>query len=134
MKSYVYQFIVALTVLFVSAAVEPLLYPVVMNWTPTKIVKEDQQVKLAGFMNKVRDCRFVAVTVEDNNHIRLPLKFLDNVDDDAINRPTGSQTWGQWTVQARPTTSSITFTAHHECHPLWITKTTLGSIHLFERE
>ena len=133
---YIYQFVIAILVLYLGSVLEPLFYPVVMNWTVTDRVMETDIEKgnkffMSGYMNKVRNCKFLAVTVHDNNNIKLATKFLDNVYDDAENRPTGSQKWGYWVVKLRDDSSELTVQAHHSCLPLWTTVTTLGKVNVY---
>ena len=134
---FIYQFVVALTVLFMGSVLEPLFFPVVMNWTVTTsslsepAINGNRRYAMSGYMNKVRDCRFLSVQVTDNNHRQLPIKFLDNDIDDAANRPKGSQKWGFWTIALWDDSSEITVNARHQCHLMWVTETTLGKINVY---
>ena len=129
----IYQIIVAFVTLYLGSVFEPLFFPVVMNWTPTSMVKNSNgEFIMKGFMTKVRGCKFIAAQVTDNNKMQLPLKFLDNVKDDQESRPTGTQPWGIWRVILRPDTSIIKIHSLHECHPLWTTKTLLGEINVYK--
>lgn len=124
---------VAFATLFLAARVEPMFFPVVANWTVSRSLKADDTFMMSGFMNKVRNCQFIAVTVKDQNNIALPIKFLDNAVDDTYNRPTGSQKWGYWTVQLRDDSSEITVKSRHQCHSLWDTITVLGVISVYPK-
>jgi len=126
--------VIAVVVLFLLARVEPMFFPVVMNWTVSQSLKsKDSSFYMAGFMNKVRGCEFIAVTVKDQNNITLPIKFLDNSVDDSENRPTGSQKWGYWSVQIRDDSSELTLKSRHNCHAMWDTITTLGTISVYPK-
>jgi len=135
--NFIYQFVVALTVLFMGSVLEPLFFPVVMNWTVTTsslsepALDGNRRYAMSGYMNKVRDCRFLSVQAIDNNNRQLPMKFLDNDIDDAANRPKGSQKWGFWTVSLWDESSEITIKARHQCHLMWTTETQLGKINIF---
>lgn len=131
MIKFIYQTITACFMLFAASQLEPLFYPVVMNFTVTDAVPEKGAYALKGYMNKVRDCEFVAVSVEDQDKMKLPIKFLDNLRDDAENRPTGSQPFGPWVVRLRPESYQITIESTHICHPMWHTTTVLGTINVY---
>jgi len=134
---HIYQFVVALTVLFMGSVLEPVFFPVVMSWTVTTsslsgpALNGGRRFAMSGYMNKVRDCRFLSVQVTDNNNRHLAIKFLDNDVADAANRPRGSQKWGFWTVALWDDSSEITVKAQHQCHLMWVTETQLGKINVY---
>lgn len=130
---HLYQAVMAIAVLIAIGLLEPLYFPVVREWTVTKMDRFQDTVVLSGYMKKVRDCKFVGMVAEDDDGHRLPLKYLDNPIDDTASRPVGAQTWGPWqvVVNIQNATSRVRFTATHSCHIGWQTVTHLGEVKLF---
>ena len=130
---YTYQFGMAMAVLIVAGFMEPLYFPVVRDWTVTKIERVGDAVILSGYMKKVRNCEFVGVVAQDDAHRRLPLKYLDNPIDDTATRPVGAQNWGPWQVVIQDVSgvAKISMSATHSCHVGWHTVTQLGEVKLY---
>ena len=134
MIHFVYQLITACFLLFVASHIEPLFFPVVMNFVTTSGASLEAGYTIQGYMNKVRDCEFIAVTVMDQDKVSLPMKFKDNPKDDRENRPTGSQPFGPWVIQLRKESYDLKLTAIHKCHPMWTTATALGTINVYTQK
>lgn len=134
MIKFSYQTITAVFMLFVFSHIEPLFFPVVMNYSVTSGAKLQEGYTILGYMNKVRACEFIGVQVMDQDKMRLPIKFMDNTKDDRATRPTGSQSFGPWVIQTRDESYEITLTVTHKCHPMWHTVTTLGTINIYTQK
>lgn len=107
------------------------LFPVVTQFTITNRQDMGDNVLLSGYLTKARSCKFIAVDAtsltQDGETHDVPLKFLDNAEDDSANRPIGTQPWGYWQIIVPKGINIVTFVAHHECTLMWTTKTKLIS-------
>lgn len=128
-------FIAALLLLTARLA-EQVFMPVVKDFHLTSVQREGNHVIMSGYMRKVRDCRYVGVSAEGvtgENHVDLPLKFLDSsYPMDNATRPQGTQDWGPWKIvlPVSPSITSVRLQSVHACHPAWETTTKLASVPL----
>ena len=129
------QFLIGLILVAMAMIFEPLLFPVVTGWKPTKVEVAGDVVRISGYMHKARDCRFLAVQasgfdpiIRDNIHI--PILFQDNPNDQTATRPAGYQSWGPWQIEIPRMYKlySVDFRSVHNCHGGWTTVTYLGNV------
>lgn len=111
---------------------EHAFFPVVEDFTITSMERQGNQIKVAGYMRKVRACAFVGIAVnghtEDGSEIGLRLSFADSHYRN-ITRPTGSQDWGPWSLvlPVTPDVRAVHMDAVHDCHMAWPTRTHLAT-------
>lgn len=110
--------------------------PVVKDFHLTSIERAGGYVIMQGYMRKVRNCKYVGISVEGltpSGHVDLPLRFLDaNIVNDNTTRPQGTQNWGPWKViiPASPNILALDFHSIHSCHLAWETTTELATVPL----
>lgn len=127
-------FAVAVSVLLLAYVAEPAYFPVIRDWTVTKLDRNGRQVMLSGYMRKIRSCPLIGIVVTNEDGDRLPFSLVDGVESSAsAGMPTGSQAWGPWSIVIEPSdgTSRLRFQATHQCHAGWPTTTELGEFNLF---
>lgn len=106
--------------LFTAQTIERAMLPVVTNFSITQIEHKKDRLLIQGNFNKVRDCQFVEVVAYSGN------KLLDVTYQDypiARSRSEGTQEFGPWKIT--PNTYTLRLEAHHRCHLLWNSSTTL---------
>lgn len=92
--------------------IEPTIYPVVTNFNITNIEDTPEGTRIAGTMDKKRDCKFEAILAYSNNAL-VDVVFTDVVHNAGISRVTGSQSWGWWIIV--PSVSELTLYSRHSC-------------------
>lgn len=106
------------------------LFPVVHPFFVSSKSVSQNQITIAGWLHKKRDCEFLEASglVVRNNGAPLvvPLEFLDARR--IYTRPTGTQEWGPWRMAAPVGTETVKISALHNCHPLWRTRSELATI------
>ena len=126
---YAWPFIVGILFIFFASVIDGKLFPVVEKFTITAREEMGDHTLISGYMTKARSCRFIAVDAttltQTGGREDVPLKFLDNPEDDSFSRPVGAQRWGIWQLLVPKGTNIVTFIAHHECTFMWTTKTEL---------
>ena len=126
---YLWPLIVGFLTVQVLSFIDGTLFPVVTGFTVTNQQDIGDRTLVLGYMTKARSCKFLAVEAtaitETGEHIDVPLKFLDNDNDDSASRPQGTQKWGWWQIIVPSGINVVTFVSHHECTFLWTTKTRL---------
>ena len=127
---------VALTLMFTLRWLEHTFMPVVKDFHLTKIEQTDNYIVMEGYLRKVRNCKYVGISVEgitSEGSVDLPLKFLDaeNFNDNGT-RPEGTQDWGPWRIiiPAAPSISAVNLNSVHSCHLAWETTTNLARVPL----
>jgi hypothetical protein len=141
MKS-IWGMVFAVIIVASIATLEPLLLPVVTQWTPTKMHREGDTVLINGYMNKTRDCEFIAVSATgtvlgQRDIVNVPLRFLDRPDGYTnVTRPVGTQDWGPWQIRlvSEVPITRVDFRVTHSCHAVWNTITHLGSLSVMVEE
>jgi len=95
---------------FCYKQVEDAINPVVKNFTIEQVIQEDEGTRIAGSMNKVRDCNFDEIVAYSDDRL-VDIKFVDvrNV----VSRVEGTQAWGWWLVI--PPVDSLKLYARHTC-------------------
>ena len=90
--------------------VEGVINPVVKNFSIEQVIQEDEGTRIAGSMNKVRDCNFDEIVAYSDDRL-VDIKFVDvrNV----VSRVEGTQAWGWWLVI--PPVDSLKLYARHTC-------------------
>lgn len=126
-------FLVALLLVTAIPRLEAFFLPVVHSFTVTSVTRTGDVLMVKGYMRKDRDCSFVGVSatgIGNDAKVAIPLVFRDGAYDNTGTRPTGTQSWGPWTlhIPVAPQIHSIDMDATHACHPLWTTRTHLVSI------
>ncbi len=129
-------------VLFCWRIAEPWLAPVVVNYRVFTVERVGDKVRLAGTLNKVRDCQFKAITYvgsdADGNYGMFAFRFLTV---DGLNGlpfiksvQPGLRQWGpvELTLPSAQWRGKIKVYAIHSCWPLWLVETPLAEIDLTE--
>lgn len=105
---------VQLAVLFWSAwlfkQLEPVVFPVVDNFTIEHAFERNKGIAISGSMEKVRDCRFVEVVAYSDQHL-VNVEFSET--SHVVSRIEGQQSWGWWTLT--PAINRVKLYALHEC-------------------
>lgn len=103
-----------LAIIFWSAwgfkKIEPVILPVVEDFTITSSTYDDDSVHIAGDMRKVRDCRFVEVVGYSNQHL-VNVRFTETIN--TVSRVQGAQAWGVWEIT--PPVKQLKLFALHDC-------------------
>jgi len=118
------------------STLEPLLMPVVTQWTPTKMHRDGNEIIISGYMKKTRNCEFIAVSATgtvlgQRDIVNVPLRFLDRPDGYTnVSRPVGMQEWGPWQIRlvSEVPITQVGFRVTHSCHAVWNTVTHLGTV------
>ena len=117
----------ALLAFLIAKEIDTRLFPVVTDFSLTRLQPDAGGVTIQGTLHKRRDCRFVEVVAYGDESRPVQLTFLD--------RPAGAQPttravrvqlWGPWHV-ASDGARIVTLVARHECHALWDHSTILTS-------
>ena len=89
---------------------EGIVNPVVVDFAIDEVVLDGANKRIAGSMNKVRDCSFEQVVAYSGDHL-VDIQFADvrNV----VSRVKGSQAWGWWVVV--PAVDTLTLYSRHMC-------------------
>jgi len=90
--------------------IESVIHPVVVDFTIKAVEEVAEGKRIAGHMDKVRDCKFEEVLAYSNNKL-VDIKFVDvrNV----VSRVEGKQAWGWWLVI--PAVDTLTLYSRHTC-------------------
>ena len=106
------------------------LFPVVDPFVVSSKSVFQNQITIAGWLHKKRDCEFLEASglVSRNNGapIVVPFAFLDTKR--ISTRPPGTQEWEPWRVVVPVGTETVKVSALHNCHPLWRTRSELATI------
>ena len=131
-------FIIGLVITVLMNILEPLLFPVIVGWTPTKVEHVDDTVVVSGYMKVARECQFISVnaTYVDRNtgkQVHAPLFFMNDRPDNHVHEPL-TQNWGPWVIHLPygQEIRELNFRSTHVCHPGWNTTTYLGSVVVYE--
>jgi hypothetical protein len=133
LQAHTWPILIGVALVGAANWLEHVTMPVVTDFTVVEMAREADKLRLSGWMRKSRNCQFAGVTAEGLTSTgavsELPLSFRDAGQDTAT-RPTGTQSWGPWSVELPvvPDIRSITLTALHRCHPAWVTTTELIKI------
>lgn len=92
---------------------------------------EAECVKIDGWLEKRRDCKFVEIygrIVSPGQPMPriVEVEFMDRPQKQSVSRPTGQQLWGPWLVRATPG-DIVELRSTHRCHPFWDTKAVIAT-------
>lgn len=92
--------------------VEPTLFPVVESFIITDVEQAEEGTSIAGFMNKVRDCKFEQLVAYSGDRL-IDIEFGDIRSNIGVSRVEGHQAWGWWMLI--PPTDNLRLYARHSC-------------------
>jgi len=93
---------------------EPIIYPVVSDFSITEVKYEKDHTLIAGRLTKERDCTFKEVIAISHDAI-VSIEFQETAyhSTGVVSRPVGQYDWGWWSVM--PRVSELTLYSRHEC-------------------
>lgn len=111
---------------------ESVLFPVVKDFNVVAIHRDGKTVTVSGNFYKARECDFLGTVAKlyvpgaEPDHVDI--KFNDSKTDDTKSRGVGYQEFGPWvlTLPDNNPGGIVEFTAAHQCHIGWVTRTTAG--------
>ncbi len=92
--------------------IEPIINPVVINFDITSIEDTPEGTRIAGTLDKRRDCKFEAVLAYSAGAL-VDVVFTDVVHNVGVSRVTGRQAWGWWIIV--PSVPELTLYSRHSC-------------------
>ncbi len=129
----------ALVMMFILYHGETSLFPVITDWKINPVIRQGDTYVLEGTMSKARSCTLIATNVMAVPKVplapRVLLYRIKPTEIDGGNIPTGSSTWGPWTmkipqafVEHRNEIAWIDVIGHHRCHGFWDQETYYGRV------
>ena len=92
--------------------IEPVVMPVIKEFTINVIEPMQDSVIISGTMNKVRSCQFLDVVAYSDNTF-IGITFLNAPTRKKVNRLAGEQTYGPW--ELKPKTDTLRIYSTHRC-------------------
>jgi hypothetical protein len=127
LMAVVFAFVV-LTALTVAQRIEQLYFPVNVDWTPSSVTREGDNLIVAGTMVHARDCQYIppprARTIDGQGLLvesRSPTRATSWAVSDTPQR------FGPWVVHGGAG-KRVLFYQEHRCHLLWHITTDLGEV------
>lgn len=123
---------VMLVLVFMVPRIEQWLFPVVADFTITKLVKEPSHIVISGYMRKARDCRVLglqAMAVDNfGREKEVPVAFLDRPHG-GVSRHVGRQSWGPWQITVSVADAhEVRLLSSHRCHWVYSTESELATV------
>jgi hypothetical protein len=131
----------ALITLWCLYQIETRFMPVITKWDINPVIRQGDRYILGGTMTKDRACELVSTSVMAVPNIPLaPRVLIYQIKPNEIdggNIPTGSTTWGPWTMNIpkafldnRDKIAWIEIVGSHRCHALWTQETLYGRVEM----
>jgi hypothetical protein len=131
----------ALVMMFILYHGETRLFPVITDWKINPVIRQGDTYVLEGTMNKTRSCTLIATNVMAVPKMALAPRVLlyriKPTEIDGGNIPTGSSTWGPWTMNIpkafldnRDKIAWIDVIGQHRCHGFWDQETYYGRVEM----
>ena len=90
--------------------IEPLIFPVVSEFTIDKVEEADGKQSISGMMVKNRNCHFLEVVAYSEDRL-VALQFTETPA--PVSRVKGKQAWGVWLLL--PPVKQLTLYSRHDC-------------------
>ncbi len=131
----------ALITLWCLYQIETRFMPVITKWQINPVVRDGDRYHLSGTMTKARACELVSTSVLAVPKLpfapRVLLYQIKPNEIDGGNIPTGSTTWGPWTmnipkafIEHRHEIAYIEIVGSHKCHAMWTQETLYGAVQM----
>lgn len=135
MKYWIYikkiiPFISGVCLITIISMLEYSFFPVLDDFTVSRIYRTENSIVLEGYMTKVRNCKFAGIvstgTDWGGETSDVPIYFRDSKNHSG-SRPLGKQGYGPWILEVpvAGNLTTVTLDSIHRCHPAWSSTTRL---------